>query len=262
MRDQELELIAALVEGRLDDESEARALIEANPEFREEYEAQVLAYGALTAAGSVSLSETERSSLHRDVWTALRHQPAASRKGPWHVRMAAVAAGLFVVVGLAAVLSTQGGPDDDGFAEIAADVGESDASDGRAGDDAADETDARVFEDSAETTVATADPEQAAEALSATYFAQEAAAVRSGEPTSGAQSNDDGSSGEVGSCLEQAGLEGHVAIAVLIPPPEETGDGDGEVRLIAAVPEGSRLAEAPVAFVDMASCRLIHIEED
>ncbi len=260
MRDRELELIAALVEGRLDDESEARALIEANPELRQEYEAQVLAYGALTAAGSVSLSETERSSLHRDVWTALRHQPA-SRKGQWYVRMAAVAAGLFVVVGLAAVLSSQGGADDDGFAEIAADVAESDPSDGPADDDAADEADARVFEDSAETTVAAAE-EPAAEALSATYFAQEAAAVRSGESTSGAQSYDDGSSGEVDSCLEQAGLEGYVAIAVLTPPPEETGDAEGELRLIAAVPEGSLLTEAPVAFVDMASCRLIHIEED
>ncbi|HUG08746.1 MAG TPA: hypothetical protein VMP13_07625 [Acidimicrobiia bacterium] len=261
MRDRELELIAALVEGRLDHESEARALIEANPELREEYEAQVLAFGALTAMGSVSLSETERSSLHRDVWTALRHQPAASPKGQWYVRMAAAAAGLFVVVGLAAVLSSQGGPDDDGFAEIAAGVTESDASDGGDDDDADDEADARVFEDSAETTVAAAE-EPAAGALSATYFAQEAAAVRSGEFTSGAQSYDDGSSGDVGSCLQQAGLEGHVAIVVLTPPPEETGDADGESRLIAAVPEGSQLAEAPVAFVDMASCRLIHIEED
>ncbi|HSM45432.1 MAG TPA: hypothetical protein VK969_10490, partial [Acidimicrobiia bacterium] len=72
MRDDQIELIAALVEGRLEDESEARALIDSAPEFREEYEGQKTAYEMLTRVGTASLSDGERSALHRDVWTSLR----------------------------------------------------------------------------------------------------------------------------------------------------------------------------------------------
>src|ERR687892_348665 len=101
MRDQDLELIAALVEGRLDDETEARALIASSAEAREEYEAQKRAYESLAAMGTAHLTETERATLHRDLWTELRGGDTPERtKTPWYVRWSPVAAGLFVVVGI------------------------------------------------------------------------------------------------------------------------------------------------------------------
>lgn len=257
MRDHERELIAALVEGRLDDESEARALVASSPELREEYEAQMLAYRALTGAGTASLTEIERSSLRRDVWTAWRQQgAAASTKGSWYVRVAAVAAGLFVVVGLAAVLSTQGGADDDGFAEIAADTADRDL----AGDDDAASDGAETFEDAADTTVAAAS-EPAAEALSLDYLAAEADRVRSGESSSRIQAFDADTDEDLARCLETAGLEGYTVIAVIFPPPEETGSQEEELRLYAAVPDEGQLADVPVAFVEPISCQLIHLDD-
>jgi hypothetical protein len=50
-------------------------------------------------------------------------------------------------------------------------------------------------------------------------------------------------------------------IAVIYPPPEETGGQDDELRLYAAVPDESRLANAPVAFVEPASCQLIYLDD-
>lgn len=67
MREHEIDLIAALVEGRLEDETEARALITSSPEMRQEYQAQKLAYEALAGAGMVRMTESERSALHRDI---------------------------------------------------------------------------------------------------------------------------------------------------------------------------------------------------
>jgi hypothetical protein len=192
MRDHERELIAALVEGRLDDESEARALVASSPELHEEYEAQLLAYRALTGAGSVSLSEAERAELHRDVWTALRHRSEAPARGAWYLRAAAVAAGLFVVVGLAAVLSTSGGQDAGVMGGLAADldVGPTSEEGREAAEAPADDSDgAETFEDAATTTAAGS--ERVAEALSLDYLAAEADRVRSGESSSPAQAFDD-----------------------------------------------------------------------
>lgn len=267
MRDHELELIAALVEGRLDDESSARALIDSSAEARKEYEAQKVAFNALRNAGTASMTDSERTALHRDVWSSLRGRTASGAgRRTWHVRLAAVAAGLFVLVGLAAVL-TQGGADQGAFEEIAgglaADgpVGEDETADRDAagGDDAAGDG-AETFEDAAATTTAAAsEPASESEALPLTYLEEQAARVRAGEFSTHLRANDETSDEDFAECLAAAGLDGYSAEAILTPPPEMTGGA--EVELVAAVPEASEEAEATVAFVDLDTCQLIHIDD-
>ncbi len=114
MRDHELELIAALAEGRLEDESEARALIASSAEHLAEYEAQKLAFETLRSTPPAAMTDIERAALHRDVWTELRSPvPVGASGNPWYYRWMPVAAGMFVVVGLVAVIN-QGGQDEHG----------------------------------------------------------------------------------------------------------------------------------------------------
>lgn len=105
MHEHDLDLIAALAEGSLDDESVARALVEECQECREEMLAQEKALTALASVPPTGMTDWERARLHRDVWTGIRGDEPATR-GPirWY-RWAYVAAGLFVVVGLAGVLN-------------------------------------------------------------------------------------------------------------------------------------------------------------
>jgi len=72
MRKNEIELIAALAEGRLEDETAARALVDSSAAHRAEYEAHKTALEALIAIPSAQLSEHESAALHRDVWTELQ----------------------------------------------------------------------------------------------------------------------------------------------------------------------------------------------
>lgn len=263
MRDHELELIAALAEGRLDDEAEARALLESAPEYREEYEAQKLALEALSRAGTAAMSEVERASLHRDLWTELRDEPAAvSRsRNPWSLRLGAVAAGLFVMVGLVAVLSQGGADQGESFDELAADVADSPATTAAAADDdargAGDEADEpQTLEDSSGAGDGSAAP---ADASAAAYYSEVADGVRAGEFTESLESYDARSSQAADECLDRAGLEGHQAVGTLTPP-AEMNDG-GDLQLVVAVPEGTELADSPVAFVDLESCQLIYIDD-
>jgi hypothetical protein len=115
MRDHEIELISALVEGRLEDDSEARALIASSVELQTEYEAQKKAHEALAAAGPTFMRDDERAALHRDVWTALRAETRRSRT-PWYYRWVPITAGLFVVVILGAVIL--GGQQESGEIEM------------------------------------------------------------------------------------------------------------------------------------------------
>lgn len=124
MHDHDLDLIAALAEGSLRDETVARAQVEACPDCRDEYQGQRAAIEFLASAPEVSMTELERAGLHRDLWIELRNEPAAAaKKSPWWYRWSYVAAGLFVVVGLAGVLNGQFGSGDQGavvetFSEI------------------------------------------------------------------------------------------------------------------------------------------------
>ncbi len=123
MHDHDLDLIAALADGTLDDETTARARIETCPECRDEYLGQRASIEFLASAPQVAMTDFERAGLHRDLWTELRSDPPASKRSPWWYRWSYVAAGLFVVVGLAGVLNGQFGQGDQGavvetFSEI------------------------------------------------------------------------------------------------------------------------------------------------
>jgi hypothetical protein len=105
MHEHPLDLIAALADGSLSDETEARALVETCPECRDEYRAQTEVIGWLAAAPAAEMTDLEKAALHRDLWTELRNEPSKSPATPWWQRLSYVAAGLLVTVGLVSVLN-------------------------------------------------------------------------------------------------------------------------------------------------------------
>lgn len=263
MRDHELELIAALVEGRLDDETEARALVDSSAEHRREYEAQKTAYEALRGLGIAELTHSERSALHRDVWTALRRDHTPARPG-WYRWVPVTAGVLFVLVGLVAVLSG-GGQDAGVFAETAADLdGGSETpvpedaltrdDDGSAGEDS--DEGAVVEEPTATTVTAFGSPP---EEEVAAFYSDEAERIRAGEFTARMHAFDTAAEDDLDVCLETADLDGYQVVA-LLDPPDDIDSGAGAPVLI-AVAGDTELADATVAFVDRSECRLIHLDE-
>lgn len=271
MRDHELELIAALVEGRLDDETEARALIAASNQAREEYEAQNLAYESLQAMGGAQLSEVERSTLRRDVWTELRADvPTGRSKNPWYYRWAPVAAGLFVVVGLAAVLTQGGGAGDAAattFGEISTALGDAEgasevttttaagdaAGEAGDGDDALEESAPATTEAMTETTAAVTSYTRAA-----SFYEAEAARVREGDYGERLQLYQADDEDGVEGCLAQLDLPEHRPVATL-DPPAEVASNVGQHLLIAA-PDEVPLADAPLRFVDLETCEVVYLD--
>lgn len=248
MRKRDIELISALVEGRLDDESEARALVESSRAHREEYEAQKLAYDALTSIPNVTLTESEQAVLRRDVWSQLQSQPRATKaKAPWALRWSFAAAGLFVVVGLfLAVDLTQSSSNDSGevFFEISSSL-----DDGEDGATRGAETEA------AETTSAASTEEdlEGAAALDMAMppvevFAELAAQARSGELSSEQTRTKEQRS----SCLETAGLGDHQVIGEVL---------EDELYLL-AIPDGEVLGpDTPITFVQADLCLVSYIDE-
>ena len=126
MHEHPLDLIAALADGSLSDEAEARALVETCPECRDEYRAQTEVIGWLVAAPTAEMTDLEKAALHRDLWTELRNEPSKSQATPWWQRLSYVAAGLLVTVGLVSVLNngalTGGGEAAETTAAAAADA--------------------------------------------------------------------------------------------------------------------------------------------
>jgi hypothetical protein len=288
MRDHELELIAGLVEGRLDDEAEARALIASSPEHAQEYEAQKLAYDALRESGSVSMSETERAQLHRDVWTALRSQPAAKAKSPWWYRWTPVAAGLLVIAGSVAVLNQNLGGDDsmETFAEVGSslDSGEEAASasttaaaaDGETRD--SDESDAGGGDVATDTTVAEVEEPEAAPSEPTALYSSKAADVREGNyeeagalPYDDSDTVDPGLEACVTEAIEAAGLDGYELHAILEGLDETAEEHDtsttsttlteATAELALVTPEPANVSAAPLAFVDLADCVVVYLDE-
>jgi len=283
MRDHELELIAALVEGRLDDEAEARALVASSPEHAEEYEAQKLAYDTLHGLGTVSMSETERAALHRDVWSALRAQPGVKAANPWWYRWTAVAAALLVVGGSAAVLSQNLGGEDAAqtFAEIAAPLdaaGESTDTTAAAGEaPTAASDDADGGEDGASVTTldqAEEDESPASDQPAALYSAR-ATDVRQGAETGTDlylygenETVDQAIVSCVAAATKDAGLDGFAVIATMDDPDQtpdsstttETQSGE-QPDLAVASPATADPTEAPLAFVDLETCEVIYLDE-
>lgn len=287
MRDHELELIAALAEGRLEDESEARALIESSAEHREEYEAQRKALDALDTVTPATLSEFEKASLHREVWSQLRSPATAPAPNPWYYRWAPVAAGMFVVVGLVAVLNQGGGSD--GVTPVAADLdaatdttaaGESsqggeDAADGGGGSEAptegggGSEESVTTLAASSETIeiedLVAADLNRALTALDHTYYSDQADSIRtsaSSDPE--LQTFEDGTPpAPITDCVDEAGLSSYSIVGAHPEPSEDEGEFVPEDAnpYIVVKPEDEDLTAAPLAFVDMASCEVIYVDE-
>ncbi|MFZ0012534.1 MAG: hypothetical protein WAL25_00335 [Acidimicrobiia bacterium] len=276
MRDYELELIAALVEGRLDDETEARALIDSAPGFRAEYEAQMIAYSALSTVGTTSLTDSERSTMRRDLWTELR-APAPAVSTPWYYLWAPVAAGLLVVVGVVAVINQSGSSDDSAteaaeFISTSTTAAATDATEGGAlaGADTPDTADG---DDGASVTTEAADEgggdsvtEDTAAELSSSdeaYYAAEADRIREEVAADVDQSDGEAPRSDPQACLDESGLDGYSVVGTYPAPlPDVEGEEIPEVAspYIAAMPEGADVEEAPIAFVDLLTCALILID--
>lgn len=284
MRDQDLELIAALVEGRLDDETEARALIASSPEHRAEFEAQKLAYEALRGAGTESLTEPERTALHRDIWTELRSGGAPEpQRTPWYYRWTPVAAGLLLVVGLVAVLSqTWGGNDAGESANLAADMAvtttAAESSDGGADtiEQGRDDGDTGALEEEqtesptddaadgeasggAGTDETSGETETTSSETAIEVYEGEADLLRQGVFGSRLQSYDDTDS-DIETCVEDSGLGNHQILATLSAPLEGAEAEDGR-RLVVVYPEDAQIESAPLSFIALDTCEVVYTDE-
>jgi len=257
MRKHEIELIIALAEGSLEDETEARALIESSAKARSEYVAQKTALDALASVPPAELTDIEKAALHRDIWTALSAGPAVAQKAtPWHSRWSYVAAGLFVVVGLVAVLSTDAFSGDDAAVDSLGSSQDSPAETtlASAGVDEGAEAPSIAEESAADSEAAAADP-------LLEFFREHASQVRSGQFSSAfsATGNDQGSiASQNSACLSRADLDDYEALG------EITFDEAGSYGLnpdslyLVAVPTAVSLDEStPVAFVELLTCALV-----
>ena len=260
MRKHEIELIPALAEGTLDDETQARALIASSNKARIEYEGQKTALAALADVQPAVMSDIEKATLHRDTWTALKTQPVAAKKtAPWYYRWSYAAAGLFLVVGLVTVLNT------DGFS----------------GDDAATEELATPRE-AADTTVAAGEADQRTEAPSVAedgaladdsasddpivdFFRLEASKVRAGQFATATASEADEQQSVLDKqteCLLRADLEGYEAVGEVSFADAEDFGLDPDTAYLIAVPTAEELGEdTPVVFVEADTCALVHTDE-
>lgn len=251
MRKRDLELIAALAEGTLEDESEARALLESSPAHRAEYEAQKAAIDALSSVPAAVLTGQEKAALRRDIWAELRNPPdSVPSRTPWQYRLVfSGAAVVVVVVGLAALLSQTG---DDQGTTASEEVSSALTADG------ADQADApqAAPEAAIETTEAATDALGGGDEFAA-YFSQNARAVRDGDLTSVTPADEDAgdSDEEKTSCLEKAGLEGYEVIGELPVDALETAGLRASFPYLVAVPAGQPIDEStPIVFVEVVTC--------
>ncbi|MBW3666216.1 MAG: hypothetical protein KY394_01345 [Actinobacteria bacterium] len=248
MRERERELIAALAEGSLEDETEARALLEASPEARAEYQLQRHALEALSTASPTEMTDLERARLHGELWTRLRAEKAKTRSTVGIYGWSLAAAALFVVVGLAAVLGGgllggQGAATDT-FEEIASGLSDTTAAAEMATEETQAGEEAEAF--------AAGDSESAAVTEEAQdYFEEEATRLRSDESLGRAADGGDEDSG----CLERAELFDHEVVDVVGEDPAALVEG----RYLAAVPAGAEIEPAtPIHFVDSDTCELVY----
>jgi hypothetical protein len=296
MRDHELELIAALVEGRLEDESEARALIASSPELEDEYLAQKTVYEALRSAPPVALSDTEKAALHRDVWTGLRAgRPAATpTRAPWYYRWVPVAAGMFVIVGIVAVIN-QGGADSNAGQEAAGLTATTSAAtdsatggpaggdgstrgltgeieDGDSGTEDTSTPSSETIPGDGEATIPPVDADLTSSELA--FYQAEADEVRKGD-LSGVELegyDNEATLADLVSCIAESGLTGFEMVGarsaeILEDELRQLQAASGiELpadleALAAAIPAGADLDHAVVAFVDLVDCRLIFADD-
>jgi hypothetical protein len=266
MRDHEIELISALVEGRLDDESEARALIASSVELQAEYEAQKKAREALVAVGAALMQPDERAALHRDLWTALTSDARPSR-APWYYRWVPVTAGLLVVLVLGTLIVGGQGDTSVDTAAIgaAAESAETTTAAATATTEAA----------SAETTEAMSDEQAAAapddgagrvlDQLDTRLFADANRALRrEGADLALAPASSAETAVDLDECLDEAGVHdvdvlGTIDSASLAELSGDPVPENATGTFIIAVLAGDDLKTASsIFFVDSGSCQLVY----
>lgn len=245
MHRHDLDAIAALADGTLEDEAAARALIETCQECRAEYESQRAVLDALSSVEAAVMTETEKAALHRDLWTALRSGQAPQPSKSWWYRLPYAAAGLFVVIGVAAVISQTVSSDgtetptgvtarvDTGFADTeAADERQAEPAGGAEG---------------ATTFAAAAAPEDTFD------FSAIADQVRTKTGallySNGAEDETTAVSDEMNDCVLQAGLDDQ-QIAEIIDPFLLTVPADADIG-----------PDTPITFVQADTCTVVHVEE-
>lgn len=244
MHSHDLDLIAALAEGTLDDETQARAFVQTCDECRAEFEAQTAVLAAIADVPAVTMTENEKAILHRDLWTELRLGEGTEKptRAQWWYRFSYAAAGVLIVVGIGAgVLQLTGGEQAvQSFSEVGSSLG------GGAGP-AFDQPDAAGEEAAEAPEAVTADDG----AMSGSGegesmdFAAMASEVRARPDTLTAQ---DRSETDLRACLETAGLVDQEPIALI-----------GEYIL--AVPADQEVGpETQITFVETGICQVAHVD--
>jgi hypothetical protein len=242
MHEHDLDLIAALADRSLADETEARALVDACEVCRSEYRSQVEVLAWVASAPRVEMTELEKAALHRDLWTELRRDPARAASIPWWQRWSYVAAGLFVVVGLAGVLSGVVGSGDSGGATQESRF-DFDSAEG--GDEAAPFlAEDGASDGGAESATTTAAAEQAA-SVPFPEVADEVRASRESDPGMGTMSPD----ATVDQCLDRIGLDDHIVVAEL--------ELDQVYLAVMAADQG---ADRSVTFITPAECEIVFVD--
>ena len=262
MRKKEVELIAALAEDKLEDETAVRALIASSTKRQAEYDAQKTAYEALSSIPSAQLTEHESAALHRDIWTEFQVQPEAeATKAPWFYRWSYVAAGLFVVVGLVIVVDQTNSnfaptsllsSGDDSASEAPVVTSSADESEGlsaeRALTDTTQSATEAVGDQESDGVAEYADPDVAG----LTELAEQTRSGRLQSFDLAATNFDAAMVDDMTQCIESAGLADH----------EVVGDVEVENHYIVAVPAGAELGpDTPVSFVDINACQVAYTHE-
>jgi hypothetical protein len=262
MHRHDLDLIAAYASGDLDDETRAQELIAACDVCRSEYSLHTAVLSGLTGLEQPLMTGAEKSSLHRDIWTELRagapSSPAAARRtAPLWYRWSAAAAGLFLVVGLLAVLTNRSA--DNGFESLGDDLttNEPAAEDGggRTSADAQGELDAGAVDTTAaagseEPLVPDGSPPSAGGEDASTYLAS-IEQFRESPPAPITSFSSAAVAEEAADCLEDAGLEGQRTI----------GEVDEDTPYLLVVPDDMPFeADSPITVVDSATCQVVHVD--
>ena len=244
MHRHDLDVIAALAAGTLEDEASARALIAACDECRIEYETQQQILAALAETAPATMTEGERAGLHRDLWTALRPQQAPRTSKAWWYRVSYAAASLLVVIGVASVISQTGVQEaTETFTALPADE-QVDVENEIAAPRAAPAPTSAAAADSP--TYAAAAPQDGLD------FAAMAESVRSDTDALSDYSSERwmiADSAGTSECVDQAEFEGQRIVAII-------------ENYILAVPAGTELGpDTPITFVDIDTCSVVHVEE-
>lgn len=242
MHEHDLDLIAALAEGSLEDERAARALLEECELCRAEYKSQTEVLAWVESVPRVEMTDLEKAALHRDLWTELTRAPTRAA-APWWQRWSYVAAGLFVAVGLVAVLNGEFGGGEAAeptLAETAADLDDSAATEEMAPLAEDSGADGGLEQGGATTTAAA----EEAVAIPFAELAEQARASRSTDQETGTSDDE-----TVEECLASIGLEDHVVV--------EEIEHD---RTYLAVMAEDREADRSVTFVAIDDCEIVYVD--